>query len=105
VIVLPYRDGISFRRGSLHAALAHGCPIISTHPSVPLPELVEGENILLVPPDAPEALSQAAQRLHADPALWQRIGQGAAALAKQFTWDHIAERTVNEVLVPALAAR
>jgi glycosyltransferase involved in cell wall biosynthesis len=102
-VVLPYRDGISFRRGSLHAALAHGCPIVSTRPAVPLPELVENENVLLVPPDDVEALSQAAQRLVDDRELKQRVGQGAAELAQQFTWARIAKRTVDEVLVPALA--
>ena len=104
-VVLPYRDGISFRRGSLHAALAHGCPIVSTTPQVPLPELHEGENILLVPPENPEAISQAAQRLHRNPELKRRIGQGAKTLAEQFTWKQIAERTVNEVFDPLLAAR
>jgi glycosyltransferase involved in cell wall biosynthesis len=99
-VVLPYRDGISFRRGSLHAALAHGCPIISTTPTVPLPELVEGENVLLVPPDDPAAVAQAAQRLSNDPELKRRIGEGAAALAQKFTWTQIAERTVNEVFGP-----
>jgi glycosyltransferase involved in cell wall biosynthesis len=102
-VLLPYRDGISFRRGSLHAALAHGCPIISTFPAVPLPELIQDQNVLLVPPDDPESLSQAAQRLHADPGLKRQIGQGATALAQQFTWERIAERTVNEVFVPLLA--
>jgi glycosyltransferase involved in cell wall biosynthesis len=104
-VLLPYRDGISFRRGSLHAALAHGRPIISTHPSVPLPELVDGGNVLLVPPDDPEALSEAAHRLHRDPGLARTIGQGASTLSRQFTWAHIAERTVNEVFAPALAVR
>jgi len=102
-VVLPYRDGISFRRGSLHAALAHGCPIISTFPAVRLPELVQCKNVLLVPPDDPDALSRAVQRLHDDPELGRRIGRGAAALARQFTWERIAERTVNEVFVSALA--
>ena len=63
-------------------------------------ELVEGENILLVPPDDPRAISRAAQRLHRDPELKRRIGQGAAALAQQFTWTQIAARTVNQVLGP-----
>jgi glycosyltransferase involved in cell wall biosynthesis len=104
-VVLPYRDGISFRRGSLHAALVHGCPIISTEPAIPLPELVRGENVLLVPPDDPAAIVQAARRLHNDPELKRRIGQGAAKLAQQFTWAHIAERTVNEVFGPMVATR
>jgi glycosyltransferase involved in cell wall biosynthesis len=105
IVVLPYRDGISFRRGSLHATLAHGCPIISTTPRVPLTELHEGENILLVPPATPEAVSQAAQRLHRHPELRQRIGQGARLLAEQFTWKQIAERTVNEVFDPLVSAQ
>jgi glycosyltransferase involved in cell wall biosynthesis len=104
-VLLPYRDGISFRRGSLHAALAHGCPIVSTYPVVPLPELVDGENVLLVPPDDPVALCQAAQRLHDDPELKERIGHGAAALSRQFAWAHIAQRTVDEVFAPTLELR
>jgi glycosyltransferase involved in cell wall biosynthesis len=104
-VLLPYRDGISLRRGSFHAALAHGCPIVSTYPVVPLPELVDGENVLLVPPDDPVALSQAGQRLHDDPALKERIGRGAAALSRQFTWAHIARRTVDEVFAPTLERR
>jgi glycosyltransferase involved in cell wall biosynthesis len=105
VVVLPYRDGVSFRRGSLHAALTHGCPIVSTYPRVPLPELVEAENMLLVPPEDPAAISRAAQRLQSDPTLRRRIGQGAAALSEQFTWPHIAERTLNEVFSRVLRTR
>jgi glycosyltransferase involved in cell wall biosynthesis len=105
VVILPYRDGISFRRGSLHAALAHGCPIVSTTPRVPLTELHEGENVFLVPPETPEALCQAARRLHGDPQLRQRIGQGARALSQQFTWEQIAARTLNEVFEPLVDAR
>jgi glycosyltransferase involved in cell wall biosynthesis len=105
LVVLPYRDGISFRRGSLHAALAHGCPIISTTPRVSLPELRSGENIVLVPPEDPEAVSRAAERLYSDPELRRRIGQRAEALAEQFTWKHIVERTVNEAFGPLLAAQ
>ncbi len=103
VVVMPYRDGISFRRGSLHAALAHGCAIVSTTPRVPLPELVDGQNIVLVPPDDSQALSQAARRLHDDSALRERIGRGAAVLSKQFAWSEIAMRTAEQVFQPALS--
>ena len=93
ICVLPYRDGASFRRGSFMAALAHGLPIVSTRPRVDVPELRQGENILLVPPDAPVALAEAVARLAADPKLRGRLGKGAARLAQDFTWERIAKKT------------
>jgi glycosyltransferase involved in cell wall biosynthesis len=94
VCVLPYRDGASFRRGSFMAALAHGCAIVSTTPRVPVPELRDGENILLVPPDDAEALAAAISRLAKDVDLRQHLGSGAAELAQHFTWERIAARTL-----------
>jgi glycosyltransferase involved in cell wall biosynthesis len=102
IVVLPYRDGISFRRGSLHAALLHGRPVVSTSPKIPLPELRDGTNVLLVQPGDPGAVSSAAVRLEEGPELRQRIERGAKALAAQFTWDQIAQRTVQEVMRPAI---
>ena len=93
ICVLPYRGGASFRRGSFMAALAHGLPIVSTRPRVDVPELRHGENILLVPPDAPVALAEAIAKLAEDPKLRRRLGEGAARLAQGFTWEKIAEKT------------
>jgi glycosyltransferase involved in cell wall biosynthesis len=116
VCVLPYRDGASYRRGTLMAALAHGVPIVTTtikqvaishQPSAvsgqwsavsgqqsaaKLPELRDGENCLLVPPDDPRALAEAIQRAMASPQLRAKIGAGARALAQHFTWDKIAQQ-------------
>jgi len=94
-VVLPYRDGVSFRRGSLLAALAHGCPVITTTPPAPLPELREGENIRLVPPESAPALVLAVTGLLDAPALRARLSQGALALAAHFGWDQIAARTLD----------
>jgi len=93
ICVLPYQDGASFRRGSFMAALAHGLPIVSTRPRVDVPELRHGENILLVPPDAPVALAAAIVRLAEDAKLRRCLGEGAARLAQEFTWEKIAEKT------------
>lgn len=93
-VVLPYRDGVSFRRGSLLAALAHGCPVITTEPRAPLPELRDGENIRLVPAESAPALVLAVSGLLEAPAVRARLGQGAKALAAQFGWDHIAADTL-----------
>ncbi|MCR4407465.1 MAG: glycosyltransferase family 4 protein [Anaerolineae bacterium] len=95
VCVLPYRDGASFRRGSFMAALAHGCAIISTRPRVPVPELRDGENIILVPPDEPTALARAITRLAQNTELRRQLGKGAADLAQHFTWENIAAQTLS----------
>jgi glycosyltransferase involved in cell wall biosynthesis len=93
VCVLPYRDGVSFRRGTLHACLAHGRAMVTTHPAVPLPEVRDGENMLLVPPRDAGALAEAIRRIWRDPALRARLEEGARALAADFSWDRIARRT------------
>lgn len=106
ICVLPYRDGASYRRGTLMAALAHGMPIVTTTPRAagavhglrsvpvgsPLPTLRDGENCLLVPPDDPRALAEAIRRAAASPDLRRRIGAGARELAQHFTWDKIAQQ-------------
>ncbi|MBM4422795.1 MAG: glycosyltransferase family 4 protein [Chloroflexi bacterium] len=95
VMAMPYVDGVSFRRGTFMACLAHGMPTITTRPATPLPELRDGENIRLVPPEDPAALAAAIRELTADPALRARLSAGALALADNFTWDKIAARTVD----------
>ncbi len=98
ICVLPYRDGASFRRGTLMAALAHGMPIVTTlgatyvrHASR-LPLLSDGKNCLLVPPDNPRALADAIQRAATSPELRDKISNGARDLAQHFTWDKIARQ-------------
>jgi glycosyltransferase involved in cell wall biosynthesis len=92
-VVMPYRDGASFRRTTFIAALRHGCPVITTYPAVPLPELRDGDNALLVPPRDVEALAGAAARLAGDLALRTRLAAGAAALGQAFDWTTIARQT------------
>jgi len=94
MVALPFNDGVSFRRGSFMAALAHGCPIITTTPQVDLPEIQDSVNARLIPPGAPEALAAAIRELANDSALRQRLGTNARILAQRFTWDNIAAQTV-----------
>lgn len=93
--VLPYRDGVSFLHGTFHAALAHAVPIVTTRPRVQLPELVDCENIYLVPREDPPALANAIHRLAADPGLRRRLGRGAGRLSERFRWDQIAADTLH----------
>ncbi len=102
VCALPYCDGASYRRGTLMAALAHGCAIITTRAAnapasepVRLPALRAGENCLLVPPNDPGALAAELERARHAPALRAQIGAGALALAQHFTWDQIARQHLD----------
>jgi len=94
-LVLPYRDGVSFRRGTFMAALAHGCPIITTHPTQPLFELQDGFNLRLVPSDSASAIVLAVTELLHAPELRERLGRGARELSRQFEWPSIAQRTLD----------
>jgi glycosyltransferase involved in cell wall biosynthesis len=77
------------------AAIAHGMPIISTWPRVPIPTLADGENILLVAPDDAFATADAVERLMSNPELRTRLALGAQGLAESFTWDRIAAGTAR----------
>ena len=94
ICVLPYRDGVSTRRGALMAALVHGLPVVTTTPRVPLAQFRDGENVLLVPPEDSESLAAGIARLADDVDLRRQIGAGAELLAQQFTWPAIAESTL-----------
>lgn len=97
-VVLPYRDGASWRRGSLLAALAAGKPVLTTIPAPGydadghLPSLTSGEAALLVPPGDATALAGSIGRLLGDAALRATLAEGATALAAAFDWATIARR-------------
>lgn len=101
VCVMPYRDGASYRRGTLMAALAHGMPMVTTVASERqavssrLPQLKSETNCILIPPDNPGAVAHAVAQLMASADLRARIGAGARQLAQHFTWDKIAHQHVE----------
>jgi polysaccharide biosynthesis protein PslF len=92
--VLPFRDGVSLLHGTLHAALAHGVPIVTTQPRVELPELTHGENVYLVPRQDPQALAMVIRRLARDPERRQTLAEGAQLLSEEFRWERIASETL-----------
>ncbi|MCY3946701.1 MAG: glycosyltransferase family 4 protein [Anaerolineaceae bacterium] len=93
--VLPYVDGASFRRGSLMAAIHHGCAILTTQPEVDIPEFVHGKNMWLVPAGDDHALERALERLSQSPAIRDALRCGALRLAPTFDWDAIACATLG----------
>jgi glycosyltransferase involved in cell wall biosynthesis len=92
IALLPYTDGASLRRGTLMAALAHAMPIVSTCPKVAVPQLRDGENIALAPAADVKALARRVLALAGSPAQRDCLSQGAALLAREFTWPSIVNR-------------
>jgi glycosyltransferase involved in cell wall biosynthesis len=104
LMALPYRDGVSFRRGTLMAALAHAKAIVTTTPRLPLPEVRDGVNMLLVPPDNPSALANAIARVLDNEPLRADLQTGAQALGALFQWDYIAAE-MGKVFEKAMSSR
>lgn len=93
VTALPYLDGVSLRRGTLMAALAHGRAIVTTHPETPEAE-IEGA-VCTVPAGDAAALADALAALWRDPAERARLESAAHDAAGYFRWDVIAARTAG----------
>ncbi len=94
VLLMPYEDGASLRRGTLMAGLNHGCAIVTTYPQAPLPELVDGRDLLYTPPGDPAAAAEATLRIAREPTLAARLAAGARAASRQFRWEEIAAQHV-----------
>jgi glycosyltransferase involved in cell wall biosynthesis len=95
VVVLPFLDGASYRRGSLVAAIHYGCTIVTTTPAVDVPEFRHGENMFLVPAGNRVGLQNTLLKLYHNPALRQQTRRGAYELAQRFEWSQIAQQYVT----------
>lgn len=81
---------------ALVEAMACGCPVIASD-AASLPEIViPGESGLLVPPNRPQALGEAIERLRGDPELWRRLATGARRrVESDFTWSRVVDRCLE----------
>lgn len=80
VMIQPYVDGLSTRRGTLMAALAHGRPVVSAEGFLSEPIWSETEAVSLAGSNEPGALAEVAERLLSDPGARARVGEAARAL-------------------------
>lgn len=95
IMVMPYRDGVSLRRGTLMAILAHGRPLITTRPLMNETYLVHGQNVWLTTVDDLPALSDSIRKLARDKPLCDKLGHGAKEISTQFDWTRIAAQTAS----------
>jgi glycosyltransferase involved in cell wall biosynthesis len=92
VLLMPYEDGASLRRGTLMAGLANGCAIVTTTPQTPTPELVDERDLMYAAPGNDKALAIVTNRLLSLPALAAKLRRNARERSRLFSWEGIGER-------------
>jgi len=94
VVVAPCeREGFGLAAAE---AMAFGRPVVAAAGGALLELVSDDETGLLVPPRDASALRAAVERLLADPALRQRLGNEAHTRARErFGWDGVIERTLE----------
>jgi hypothetical protein len=89
LMIQPYPEGVSSRRGSVMAGLAHGLPIVTTAGRLTEYCWVESGAVALAPNGRATALVDIAQRLLSDAAERARLAAAAKALyADRFDERH-----------------
>lgn len=79
LLIQPYRGGVSTRRGTIMAALAHGKPVVTTSGPLTEPIWAESRAVVLVPDGDTEPFVAAVERLMTDPDARERLGDAARA--------------------------
>ncbi len=90
--VLPFRDGVSQKRGSLLACLAQGLPVVTTAPEKGAEGPFQNERNMLMVEHSPAALARALDRLLQDQALRIRLRQASRELSAAFGWKTIGQQ-------------
>lgn len=96
VVILPFIDGISTRRGSAIAALQHGRSLLTTRAGKVDSFFLHGENIYMVSVGDRQALTRGLLELVGSPEMRARIARGAEKLHQaSFAWDVVAAEVVK----------
>jgi glycosyltransferase involved in cell wall biosynthesis len=98
VCALPFVDGAQMNNSSLGSVAVHGIPIITTKGRRIEAPFRDHENVLLCPPNDPDALAGAIDSLITTPELRERLSRGAIQLAQEwFSWESALDRTVQSL--------
>lgn len=102
LVLLPFSDGVSTRRGTLMAALAHGRPVLGLRGRNTDAVFADAPDaVVLTPAGDPDAFSRAAVELSCDPGRLRAIGDAGRRLYEsRFDWPVLA-KGVAQVLEEA----
>jgi hypothetical protein len=103
LLLQPYGDGISTRRGTTMASLAHGVPLVATRGHLTEEFWDDSGAVVLAPAGDTPALVDAACRLLADPAERARMHARAKALYdRRFDIRHVISALRQTITQPDL---
>lgn len=90
LLLQPYPDGVTSRRTTIMAALAHGRPAVTSSGTFTEPFWESSGAVVLAPANDSDAFVAAALRLIEDPHLRVRVGQAGADLYRRnFDMNHV----------------
>jgi glycosyltransferase involved in cell wall biosynthesis len=96
--LFPMTSGANTRSGTLPLALGTGLPVVAIKSYETDPLFADGDNLLFADALTGEAFAQQVQRLVADPALEQRISQGAERLYdSHLSWEQIGHQLLSQI--------
>ena len=90
-MLLPFADGPSTRRTTLHAAWAFGIPVITTPPPEGENAILNGVNCITAQPDSSRSWANAIARLLDSPSLSESLSSESLRTAEEFSSRHLAE--------------
>jgi len=97
VVVQPYGDGASSRRGTLMAALAHGVPVVTTEGRLSETVWRETNAVCLVAPGDQEVMASAVVALCRDAGARARLASAGRALyAERFDLSHTIHALIGD---------
>lgn len=97
VLIQPYMDGVTTRRGSLMAGLALGVPIVTTTGRLTEPFWQTDRLVALAPTNSPEAIALEVEGILEDASARQALGRrGREAYRQLFS----VERTIERLKLP-----
>ena len=76
-------------------AMACGTPVVASQVGGLAFLILDGITGFVVPDGDPRALSERLTRLLTEPDLRQRLGEQAAAYARQYAWEHVVDRLLD----------
>lgn len=92
IYAVPYKDGLTTRRTSALAGMAHGLPVVSTIGPATSEIFTREKGVILVPPNDDDALVESLIDLVTFPEKRRALGEASRRLSKQFSWESVAKQ-------------